>query len=267
MKLVVLGSGTSHGIPVVGCGCPVCRSEDPRDKRMRASLYVEGAGGERAVIDTGPEFRLQALRAGISRLDALFLTHSHADHVHGLDDLRPLCYERPIPVYGNRPTLEELRERFSYVFKQTQQGGGKPRITLEAAQGPVRIGALIFTPVPVKHGDLNILGWKITQGGREGAPAVYLTDVSHIPQSSLDLIHEPAALFIGGLRDRPHETHFTFSQALSVARDLGAKQTCLTHICHEHSHRDIEEYCRAFQEQSGASGTMGPAYDGLELVL
>ncbi|MFP3089671.1 MBL fold metallo-hydrolase [Treponema sp. TIM-1] len=264
MRLVVLGSGTSHGIPVVGCDCPVCRSEDSRDKRMRASLYIEGAGGERAVIDTGPEFRLQALRAGIRRLDALFLTHSHADHIHGLDDLRPLCSEGPIPVYGNRQTLAELRERFSYIFKQTQQGGGKPRIILKPVRGPVRLGGLTLTPVPVKHGDLDILGWKITEAGMEAA--VYLTDVSHIPQVSLDLIRNPAVFFIGGLRARPHETHFTFAQALNTARDLGAKAAYLTHICHEHSHRDIEEYCRAFQEKTGAPGFMGPAYDGLELV-
>jgi phosphoribosyl 1,2-cyclic phosphate phosphodiesterase len=240
---------------------------------MRASLYIEGAGGERAVIDTGPEFRLQAIRAGITRLDALFLTHSHADHIHGLDDLRPLCYEQPLPVYGNRQTLAELRERFSYVFKETQQGGGKPRIVLHTARGQVRLGGLTFTPVPVKHGGLAILGWKITQAGKEGDPAVYLTDVSHIPQGSLERIRHPAVLFIGGLRARPHETHFTFSQALRTARSLGAKQTYLTHICHEHSHRDIEEYCRTFQEYPPSraeylpAGTEEPAYDGLELTL
>jgi phosphoribosyl 1,2-cyclic phosphate phosphodiesterase len=236
---------------------------------MRASLYIEGAGGERAVIDSGPEFRLQAIRAGITRLDALFLTHAHADHVHGLDDLRPLCYERPIPVYGNPQTLDELRERFSYVFKQTQRGGGKPRITLHARadhRDPVRIGGLTFIPVPVKHGALDILGWKI-QEEKTGMAAVYLTDVSGIPPDSLDRIRDPAVLFVGGLRVRPHETHFTFEQALNTARDLGAKQTSLTHICHEHSHRDIAGFCRAFQEKSGDTGAMGPAYDGLELVL
>jgi phosphoribosyl 1,2-cyclic phosphate phosphodiesterase len=219
------------------------------------------------VIDTGPEFRLQAIRAGITRLDALFLTHSHADHIHGLDDLRPLCYERPIPVYGNPQTLAELRERFSYVFKETQRGGGKPRLALHAAREPVRLGGLTLTPLPVKHGVLDILGWKITQAGKEGEPAVYLTDVSGIPRGSLDRIRRPAVLFIGGLRARPHETHFTFDQALDTARALGAARTFLTHICHEHSHRDIEDYCRAFQEKTGAGGSMGPAYDGLELAL
>jgi phosphoribosyl 1,2-cyclic phosphate phosphodiesterase len=269
MKLVVLGSGTSHGIPVVACDCPVCGSEDPRDKRMRASLYVKGDRGERVVIDTGPEFRLQAIRAGIKRLDAVFLTHSHADHIHGLDDLRPLCYKQALPVYGNSPTLKELRERFSYVFKQTQEGGGKPRITLKTVRDPVHLGGLIFTPVPIKHGNLDILGWKITrqQEGLPGDPAVYLTDVSHIPPASLDLIQDPEVLFIGGLRARPHETHFTFDQALNTALGLGAKQTYLTHICHEHSHRNIEDYCRIFQKKSAAPGIMKPAYDGLELVL
>jgi phosphoribosyl 1,2-cyclic phosphate phosphodiesterase len=268
MKLVVLGSGTSHGIPVIACDCPVCSSEDPRDKRMRASLYVTGDRGERVVIDTGPEFRLQAIRAGINRLDAVFLTHSHADHIHGLDDLRPLCRKQALPVYGNSQTLEELRERFSYVFKHTQEGGGKPRLTLKTVRDPVRIGGLIFTPVPVKHGGLDILGWKITRRKEpSGNPAVYLTDVSHIPSASLDLIQDPEVLFIGGLRTRPHKTHFTFDQALNTALGLGAKQTYLTHICHEHSHRDIETYCRIFEKKSDAPGIMKPAYDGLELVL
>jgi phosphoribosyl 1,2-cyclic phosphate phosphodiesterase len=267
MKLIILGSGTSSGIPVIGCGCPVCQSEDPRDKRMRASFYIEGDGEERAVIDTGPEFRLQAIRAGITRLDALFLTHAHADHLHGLDDLRPLCYERPLPVYGNPQTLQELRERFSYVFKKTQQGGGKPRITLIAAPGPVRLGGLDFTPLPVKHGSLDILGWKISRPGKPAETAVYLTDVSRIPPETQALIRRPAVLCIGALRRRPHETHFSFDQALNTARELGAKQTCLTHICHEHSHKDIMDYCRAFREKSDYSGTIEPAYDGQELVL
>ena len=273
MRLTILGSGTSHGIPVIGCACPVCLSEDPRDRRMRASRYIEGERGERAVIDTGPEFRLQAIRAGITRLDALFLTHAHADHLHGLDDLRPLCFHRPLPVHGNPQTLGELESRFSYIFRETQQGGGKPRITLHAALGPVRIGGLTLTPVPVKHGELDILGWKIRErrektrsGG--GGTAVYLTDTNGIPPASRSLLRRPGALIIGGLRARPHNTHFTFAEALETACRLGADQVFLTHICHEHSHRDIEAYCRAFQGESERPGIpMGPAYDGLELEL
>jgi phosphoribosyl 1,2-cyclic phosphate phosphodiesterase len=245
---------------------------------MRSSLYIEGRAGERVVIDTGPEFRLQALRAGITRLDAVFLTHAHADHVHGLDDLRPLCrqaYEKPIPVYSNRTTIEELKERFSYAFIPTQQGGGKPRIAPQVIQKPLWIGGLCFTPIPVKHGILDILGWKIAeiqtkQPGREAAlgEALYITDTSRVPDPSLDLIGSPQLLIIGGLRVRPHETHFSFQEALDLALQIHSLRVYLTHICHDHSHQDIEAYCRTFQAVHGCSGiTMGPAYDGLDLEV
>ena len=142
MKITVLGSGTSHGIPAVACSCPVCTSDDGRDKRMRSSVYIEGEGGERVLIDAGPEFWLQAVRAGIKRLDAIFLTHSHADHIHGLDDVRPLSREKPIPVYGNEQTIEEMKERFSYIFGTkwgaAQKGGGKPRLEPQIVVEPLR---------------------------------------------------------------------------------------------------------------------------------
>jgi phosphoribosyl 1,2-cyclic phosphate phosphodiesterase len=143
---------------MLGCDCPVCRSTDSRDQRFRASLYIQGSGGERVVIDTGPEFRLQALRAGIRRLDAVFLTHSHADHIHGIDDVRPLSKEVPLPVYGNGETIEEFRECFSYVFRETQRGGGKPQLcptTVEA--DPIAIGGLSFIPIPVRPGQKHLL--------------------------------------------------------------------------------------------------------------
>jgi phosphoribosyl 1,2-cyclic phosphate phosphodiesterase len=280
MKLHILGSGTSHGVPVLGCDCPVCRSSDLRDQRLRASLYIQGSGGERVVIDTGPEFRLQAIRAGIRRLDALFLTHSHADHIHGMDDVRPLSRDTPLPVYGSRETIEELRERFSYVFKETQRGGGKPRLLpVTVTPGdPVAIGGLLFSPIPVKHGALDILGWRIDEstalgGGpgdriKAGTGAVYLTDTSEIPDSSWPLIGSPAVLIIGALRARPHATHFNFEQALDTAVRLGAPRTVLTHICHDYHHREIEAYCRNYQEEHNLTGrSMGPAFDGLELSL
>jgi phosphoribosyl 1,2-cyclic phosphate phosphodiesterase len=234
---------------------------------MRASLCIEGNGGEQVVIDTGPEFRLQALRVGLKSLDAVVLTHAHADHIHGLDDVRSLSYEREIPVYGNEKTVQELKERFSYVFQNTQRGGGKPRIRLHSVSGPVQIGSLTLTPVPVKHGILDILGWKIS-GGNKSSFAVYLTDTSFIPPSSLDLIRRPEYLIVGGLRERIHKTHFSFEQALSAGADIHARQVYLTHICHGHSHREIGEYCRRFREGHGLGDTvMEPAYDQMELVL
>jgi phosphoribosyl 1,2-cyclic phosphate phosphodiesterase len=254
---------------------------------MRCSLYIEGSGGERALIDAGPEFRIQALRAGITRLDAVFLTHAHADHMHGIDDLRPLSYRAgedgvEIPVYGTAETIAEFRERFSYIFTKTQEGGGKPRIETRAvpAGQEIPLGNLVFTPVPVKHGDLDIFGWKIRparhlacaehERGTAGRSAVYLTDTSGIDEGAYRLIAEggkPAVLIIGALRKRPHETHFNFDQALEAALRAGADKTFLTHLCHEHAHREIEDYCRSFAQANGFAGLMSPAWDGLELEI
>ncbi|GHT65659.1 MBL fold metallo-hydrolase [Spirochaetia bacterium] len=273
MKLTILGSGTSHGVPVVGCDCPVCHSEDPRNKRMRASLYIEGARGEKAIIDTGPEFRLQAIRAGIKKLDGIFLTHAHADHVHGLDDVRPLSRETPLPVYGNDETISEMKERFSYVFKETQRGGGKPRVIPTVAFEPVVLGELTFTPIPVKHGMLNILGWKIEEKTMDimavtAGAAVYLTDTSEIPAASRKIIGKPAILIIGALRIRPHETHFSFTQALNAALEIGAEKVWLTHICHDLLHGEIIEYCRNFMKERSLTGISAePSFDGLEIIL
>ena len=282
MKIIVLGSGTSHGIPVVGCFCPVCTSDESKDNRMRSSVYIEGAGGEKVLIDAGPEFRLQALRAGICGLDAIFLTHSHADHVHGLDDVRPFCREKPLPVYGNKLTIAEMTGRFSYVFgAEAQRGGGKPRLLPQVVNGPVRIGGLTLTPVPVKHGIFDILGWEVRETAfpvEKSNSFLYLTDTSAIPPSSLKQLRlldgiSRRVLIIGGLRVRPHETHFTFKGAMSAALTLGAKEVYLTHLCHEHSHVEIMEICRHFVESEQVSGLspegmlINPAWDGLEINL
>lgn len=267
MRITVLGSGTSHGVPVLGCSCPVCTSADEKDKRMRSSLLVEGRAGESAVIDTGPEFRLQALRAGLRRLDAVFLTHCHADHLHGLDDVRPLSREKRIPVYGSETAIEELLERFAYIFKDTQRGGGKPNIEPRRAEAgnEVKTGNLSFIPIPVRHGELNIFGWKIREAG-SGQSAVYLTDTSHIGDNSFSLIAKgggPALLVIGALRKRPHSTHFSFDEAAEAAGRIGANATYFTHICHDHLHREIEEHCREYAETGQYTKRIAPAWDGL----
>jgi phosphoribosyl 1,2-cyclic phosphate phosphodiesterase len=272
MKITILGSGTSGGIPVVGCGCPVCNSAEAKDTRLRASVLIQGPGGESLVIDMGPDFRFQALRAGIKRLDGIFLTHAHADHIHGMDDVRPLSRDRPLPVYGNRQTIAEMRERFSYVFRETQLGGGKPRLLPQEIGGPVRTGTIVFYPLPVKHGKLDILGWYIeetpdTRRGPGDGGFLYLTDTSAVPSATRSMIPRPHTIIIGGLRVHPHPTHFSFEEAMNTALELGGERIYLTHICHEHSHREIEGICGAFAGNRGFSGVLSPAWDGLELEV
>jgi phosphoribosyl 1,2-cyclic phosphate phosphodiesterase len=258
MIVELLGTGTSQGVPMVGCSCGVCRSGDPRDQRLRSSLYVQGAAGERIVIDTGPEFRLQAIRAGIDRLDAVLLTHAHADHVHGLDDVRPLNRHGEIPVFGNAETVAEVGERFSYIFRTTQAGGGKPQIRLTVAADPFRIGRLTITPLPVRHGDLAILGWLVAEGD---ARVAYITDASAIPETSRALIRNVAVLVLGALRNRPHPTHLSFDQARRVAAESGAERVYLTHLCHEHSHREMLDLLESERSK------VAPAWDGLRLEV
>ncbi|AEJ20069.1 MBL fold metallo-hydrolase [Gracilinema caldarium] len=295
MIIEFLGTGTSHGVPVVGCTCPVCTSSDKRDQRYRASLYIQSTTGETVVIDTGPEFRLQAIRAHIQRLDAILLTHAHADHLHGLDDIRPLSCQRPLPVYGNRPTITEMKERFSYVFRETQIGGGKPQIipiivstenneennksctsdsqdlaqqdpdlNLKRGLDPIHhitLGNLIIYPIPVFHGRLSILGWLIEE---QHYRIAYLTDVSSIPPASYAMLDNLDILIIGALRKRPHPTHFSFDEAFEIIRQLKPQQVFLTHLCHDYSHSAVETY---IQEQGFGLDRVAPAYDGLKLSL
>jgi phosphoribosyl 1,2-cyclic phosphate phosphodiesterase len=260
MRVLILGTGTSYGVPVIGCACPVCLSPDPRDRRYRASILIEARDADgrasAVVVDAGPEFRLQALRAGISRLDALLLTHAHADHLNGLDDVRPLTTRSVLPVYGNAETLAETKERFAYIFRETQVGGGKPRIELREALGPVMAGGMSLVPVPIAHGALPILGW------RTGKFA-YITDCSQLPESSLPLLEGVEILVVNGLRRKPHSTHFSLEQGIEAARRIGARRTWLTHMNHESTHAELEEYCAARGADVGAR----PAWDGLEIEV
>lgn len=257
MRVRFLGTGTSHGVPVIGCPCRVCASADPRDRRYRSSILIEGR--EAAVlVDSGPEFRLQALEARITRLDGLLLTHAHADHLHGLDDVRPLSKGAPLRIYGNGPTLRELKDRFSYAFRETQAGGGKPRLELlEAESGrPLEIGGLVFVPVLIYHGKLPVLGWRI-------GDFAYLTDCSRIPEESFGLLEGVRTLAIDALRPMPHPTHFSLDGALEAARRIGARRTWLTHICHDASQEELEALCA----ERGADLCARPAWDGLEIEV
>lgn len=257
MKLRFLGTGTSHGVPVVACTCRVCASTDPRDKRHRSSVVVEGDGGELVLIDAGPEFRLQAIRSGMSRLDAILITHAHADHVHGLDDVRPLTHGRHVPVYASSDDVAELRERFAYAFRHGQEGGGKPRLELrQIDETGADIGGLHAQPVPILHGDRAVFGYRI---GR----FAYLTDCSEVPRQSLGLLRGLDLLVVDALRNRPHPTHFSLDEAFALARELNPARLLVTHICHDLSHVEIQALCDA----AGLPFPASPAYDGLELVI
>ncbi len=270
MELEILGSGTSHGVPVIGCGCAVCASTDARDDRMRASALVRGDSGETILIDAGPELRLQAIRARIVRIDAVLLTHSHADHAHGIDDLRVFSRAGPLPVYAEASCVLDVRERFSYVFRDTQEGGGKPRletIVIELLGGPggdnlrcepgeVRIGSVTAIPIPLYHGSIPVFGWRV-------GDTAYLTDCNLIPEASFRALSGVTNLVIGALRERPHATHFSFAQAVGAIDRISPDRAWFTHICHDFTHEGIREWLA----KNAPGKKIEPAYDGLRISV
>ena len=252
MRLTILGSGSSHGSPVIGCTCETCTSDDLRNHRYRASALVEVAG-RAFLIDTGPELRLQALRADVRRIDAVLYTHFHADHVHGLDDLKAFnaALGGPLPCYGNAQTNEALRERFDYAFAGTPWVGLIPHLTFDVVDDPFELLGVSITPVDLQHGRIRSCGWRI--GG-----LAYLTDANGIPPRSMARLHDLDLLVIDGLRPRPHPTHFSIDEAVAVARDLRPRRTLLTHMNHN------VEYSR---ESAALPKDVALAYDGLVVEL
>ncbi|MFO7310904.1 MAG: MBL fold metallo-hydrolase [Bacillota bacterium] len=235
MELLFLGTGTSMGVPVIGCDCPVCTSPDPRNRRNRSSVLIRHKDAH-VLIDTAPELRQQALRFGLRRIDAVFLTHTHADHIFGFDDLRRFNHlqGKPIPVYGSPDTLGELQRIFAYCFRPQQPGGSKPEVELRPVEGPFRLGSLMCTPIPVWHGQMPVTGWRI---GR----VAYVTDASRIPDESLALLEDLDVLVLGALRFRPHPTHMSIGEALSVIADLKPRQAFLTHLSHDVDHARTDQ--------------------------
>ncbi len=236
IRITVLGSGTSVGVPTIGCRCAVCRSDDPRDKRRRPSVLVsyEADGRERnVVIDTTPDFRQQALDAGFRRLDAILYTHEHADHIMGLDDIRPFNYGRAdrIPAYADQETLEALMRVFPYGFIEREtHPGGVPRIDGHLIDGrPINVEGLEFQPFPVCHGP------KMIQAFRFGR-AAYITDQSDIPDESLTHLEGLDVLFLDALRREPHPMHSTIERSLAWVERLQPKRAYFTHICHDLPH-------------------------------
>lgn len=291
MKMKLLGTGTSHGVPVIGCSCPVCKSLDPRDNRLRSSAYIFDP--VQVVVDTGPEFRIQAIRAGIDRLDGVFLTHNHADHLHGLDDIRIFSHtasqggshetEGPgLSIYANESTIKTIHNAFSYAFSETQLGGGKPKLNLVdnghySSANPIRIGELSVVPVPMMHGiveDSGYIFYEEKDGERQSI--LYLTDCNYIPEESFDLIKKCAGtihhLVIDGLRVKKHPTHFCFDEALTIANRIEPKYTWITHVTHDLSHVATQEYLDThvsdyenLYEIVKQGGVVAVAYDGLVL--
>ena len=254
MRITFLGTGTSSGVPVIACECATCRSDDPRDKRWRPSLALALEDGTSVLIDASPDLRAQALRFRLKRVDAILLTHAHADHVLGLDDVRIYNFRQggAIPCYGAARTLARVRRMFDYVFDPaTPRGGGLPQLALREVAGPFSLGGGTVIPVPLMHGTLPVLGFRI------GAFA-YLTDCNAIPDASWPLLEGLEVLVLDALRHKAHRTHFTVEQAVEAARRIGARRTLFTHMTHDLPHAAT---CEALPEG------MSLAYDGLEIEM
>lgn len=234
LRVTLLGSGTSTGVPVIGCSCAVCHSTDPRNQRWRPGLKLEmGTETERGIVlvDTPTDLRAQALRFGLPRLDAVIYTHQHADHIFGLDEIRIFNFRQrqAIPCYGSEATLRAIRRTFAYVFEEGQEGGGKPQIELIPIREPFEILGQTIVPVPVWHGSLEVFGYRI---GR----FAYVTDCSLIPETSFRMLEGVEILILDALRYRPHPTHFSLEEAIEAAARIGAARTLFTHLSHDVDH-------------------------------
>ena len=237
LRCTILGSGTSHGVPVIGCSCPTCRSSDPRDNRLRPSVLIE-TDENIILIDTSSDFRQQMLRARPERLDAVLYTHHHFDHIGGFDDLRQFNHIQhgPVECYGLKPTLEEIRVSFRYAFeKDIQKGGGVPLVSLhEITPGVIAPAGLTVQAIPVLHGHLDILAYRV-------GDFAYLTDVSGIPEESYTALQGLEVLVLNALRHQRHPTHFNIGDAVRAAKRIGARSTFFTHMTHDVLHaRDSE---------------------------
>ena len=249
VRLTILGSGTSHGIPMIACDCPVCTSTDPRDQRTRASALFS-YDNHHVLVDTGPELRLQCIACDVRRIDAILLTHPHADHVVGLDDVRRFNWvqDGALNIYGDAPTLARVREMFTYAFTDDPRyPSAKPLLNPVVLDGPFDLFGREVIPIPYRHGSLPVLGFRIGN-------IAYCPDCNHIPDQSRALLAGLDVLVLDAVRRKSHATHFNLTQAIEEARRIGARRTYFTHIAHALSHA---------QTNAELPASMKLAHDGL----
>jgi len=257
MKILFLGTGTSVGIPVIGCDCPVCRSDNPKNRRLRASLYVEAAGSH-ILVDTSPDFRQQALQYGLRRIDAVLFTHGHADHIFGFDDIRRFntIQGTVMPVYGTPETVADLRRIFDYVQDESApKGTYRPRAEFHEIKGPLSIGSVRVTALPVEHGPKRTVGYLLEAEGRRMG---YFPDCLVMDDAVVRQLKGVDVMILDALRHRPHATHLTVEDSVILLERIKAGRSCLVHMCHDLDHEQLQKMLPAGMEVS---------YDGMVCEL
>lgn len=285
MELTFLGTGTSHGVPVIKCKCSVCKSTDLKDKRFRSSVFIKSKKGTHILIDVGQDFRQQAIIHEIEEIDAVLLTHHHADHLFGIDDLRTFScsgphkenrnserYDAPpIPIYMNEKAADYIQNAFEYMFMNKKEGGGTAKISISVPTESFYVNEIKVTPIPMMHGSLPTYGWILND-------VAYLTDCNFISDESFELINKTNPnlkyLIIDGLRVKEHSTHFNLIQAMQAANKIKCQNVYFTHLTHNHSHNDVNGYINEHLEEFdnlkkiiANGGVVQAAYDGLKLFV